>query len=858
MKRIFLIIMLVMAAVNVFGLNKIRWKQMDWHIYETEHFYIYYYEGEEFLAKLACVNAEDAYAANSGQLHFESKSKIPLFIYEDGLDFSSTNITLSYLGEGVGGFTESFKNRVALPASGSLKGFRQVITHEITHAIQYNVIFGEGIRSYNTLYKDLFVPTWVMEGLAEYCADDKTTEGEMVLRDAVINERLIKMSDLEGFGHLNEPYLAYKEAQNIFEYIANKYGKDKPAQFLHYYGNEMGTLGVFKKILNKDPADFEKEWSFFLKKKYWAQVQGRENPDKYGPRLTESSHNNPVYNQAPEFSPDGNNMAFISTSAGHGAIYIMRQDGKEIRQVFSGYDGISGEGFPLCWSYDGKELYFAAKDKGRRYIFRGNVENGSAQKLEIPGMTNVYSPAISPDSRFLAFVGAEAGFSDVYIHDMTAGSTVNITGNIYENNFVSWSAGGNSLVFTEEREEFRRIAVYDLKTGTKKFITGQEKHDYSFPRFTGDNEILYTSDKNGIFNLYKMNLETGAETRLTNIVSGVFYPSVSAEYYAYSCYEDAGYNIYKYLINPSAVKAEIPLVYMEGVETPQPTPLPQATRVKAPETKLMPDKYAVGDDESYKKFISGEADKRIKSTSLYSTSFTPDLVLGLLGFSSDSGFVGGGYLTLSDMLGNHNFALLANIVPGYYAQFDLTYLYMSLPFDVGLRVFYYQDIYELYEVSTGEFFSQLDSTEIGGSMSLKYPFNAFTSVSVDFKTSRVADKYTNYQTSSTYLFPENSVNILNTLALYFEYDYSAWRDMWPYAGQYVLAYVETADKMFGGTSEYTMYQADIRKYFDMSFVSDKNMTLSLRGLFAMTTGKDRPFYLFGGRVTDHTKAMWWL
>jgi outer membrane protein assembly factor BamA len=73
--------------------------------------------------------------------------------------------------------------------------------------------------------------------------------------------------------------------------------------------------------------------------------------------------------------------------------------------------------------------------------------------------------------------------------------------------------------------------------------------------------------------------------------------------------------------------------------------------------------------------------------------------------------------------------------------------------------------------------------------------------------------------------------------------------MWPYSGEYLLAYVETADKMFGGTSEYTMYQADLRKYFDLSAVSDKNMTISLRGLFAATTGADRPLYLFGGMNT---------
>jgi Tol biopolymer transport system component len=849
MKRIILAILIVLAAANAYALNKFRWKQMDWYILETEHFYIYYYKGEDFLARLASVYAEQAYSNDTSVVRFIPKTKIPLFVYADNLDFTSTNITLSYLGEGVGGFTEAYKNRVVLPNTGSLKAFRQVIFHETTHALQYDIMFGEGIRSYNALYKELFVPTWLMEGMAEYDADDKGTEGDMVLRDAVINERLIPLSSMDAFDHLDEQYLAYKEAESMFDYISRKYGRDKPGKFVHYFEGDIPSESLFKKVLNMSEDDFWKEFQFYLKKKYWAQVQGRDSPDKYGPRLTVSDHTNPVYNQAPEFSPDGNTIAYLSTAGGNRDLYVMKSDGKESRSVFTGFEGINTDGFPLSWAQDNKTIYFASRDKGRMFIYRGNIMTGSAEKVDIPGMNNVYSPAISPDGRYLAFIGNEHGFTDVYIYDIAGNKVTNITSNIFENNFESWSPDGNRLIFTEERDNYRRIALYDLKTGAKKFLTKPVAYDYEYPRFIDNNEIMFTSDKTGIFNLYKMDLTKGAETQLTNVISGVYSPSLSKEFIAYNYYEDSCQNIYKYMRSKPSALPEIPLMYVEGLASEEDKKSPENPARPAPKTELNPDKYSAGDDEFFKRSVEDQAKAIVKSDLPYVTTLTPDLILGILGFSSDTGIVGGGYFTMSDMLGNHNFSLVANFVPGYYSQFDLSYLYMSLPFDFGFDIYFNQDVYQLYDVDSQTFFSQLNSTQIGGSISIKYPFTMFTDLTLQIGTSKISDRYTDYTTSSTLVFPVNSDNILNTVDLTLTCDYSSWRDMWPYAGHYMVMNLEVADKVFGGTTEYNMYQIDIRKYFDLAFLSQKNMSLAFRLLAAMSDGPDRPYFLFGGLAT---------
>ena len=197
-----------------------------------------------------------------------------------------------------------------------------------------------------------------------------------------------------------------------------------------------------------------------------------------------------------------------------------------------------------------------------------------------------------------------------------------------------------------------------------------------------------------------------------------------------------------------------------------------------------------------------------------------------------------------------NLSLLLNFVPGYYSQFELSYLYMSLPVDFGLSLFYYQNVYQLYDSNTGDFLSQLDSTQLGGAVSVKYPFNMTTSIQLDLQSSKTANNYTNFRTENAYIFEgTNGTEILNSAVLTFLYDHTAWRDFWPYSGETITLSMEAADKYFGGTKTFNLYEAELKKYFDISFMSGKNMSLSTRAFVAATDGPDRPLFLVGGMNT---------
>ena len=133
--------------------------------------------------------------ARTFQHDFEAKK--PIILYADHPDFQQTNTLSGFIGEGTGGVTESLKNRVIMPLTGSYWDTDHVLGHELVHAFQYNIAQsrrGGGLRGLGTL------PLWLVEGMAEYMSvgrDDPLTA--MWLRDA------IRRDDPVSYTHLTLP-----------------------------------------------------------------------------------------------------------------------------------------------------------------------------------------------------------------------------------------------------------------------------------------------------------------------------------------------------------------------------------------------------------------------------------------------------------------------------------------------------------------------------------------------------------------------------------------------------------------------------------------------------------------------------
>ena len=177
-------------------------------------------------AKFAAAVLESSYVEISEELNYVIQKRVPVFVYNSHNDFQQTNIISSLIPEGVGGFTEAFKNRIVIPFSGSYEEFRHVLHHELTHAVIYDLLYGNMFSSLLSRQRLFQLPLWFAEGYAEYSSRHGWDYySDMFVRDATINNYLAPPWYLGGF-------LAYKQGQAMVKYIADEYGEDQLGKIL--------------------------------------------------------------------------------------------------------------------------------------------------------------------------------------------------------------------------------------------------------------------------------------------------------------------------------------------------------------------------------------------------------------------------------------------------------------------------------------------------------------------------------------------------------------------------------------------------------------------------------------------------
>src|ERR1041385_254900 len=126
------------AQAQYFGRNKVQWQKFRFKVLQTQHFDIYYYDEEADVVNDIGRMAERWYARLSTTFNHTFPRK-PIVPYATAAAFQQTTTTGEIIGEGTGGFTDEFMNRVVLPLTGDYAENDHVLGHEIVHVFQYDI-----------------------------------------------------------------------------------------------------------------------------------------------------------------------------------------------------------------------------------------------------------------------------------------------------------------------------------------------------------------------------------------------------------------------------------------------------------------------------------------------------------------------------------------------------------------------------------------------------------------------------------------------------------------------------------------------------------------------------------------------
>ena len=521
-KYILLSLIFVQPLFAQFGQNKVQYKEYDWLYIQTKHFDVYFSDEGSVNAEFAAAAAEDALADIQDRLKYQINNRISLIIYNSHNEFQETNTTDGYLGQGTGGFTEPFKNRVVFPFEGDYKKYRHVIHHELVHAVMRDMLYGGTVQNIVSRGITLQLPHWFHEGMAEYLSSNWETNSDMFIRNAIINDFLPDIKQLSG-------YFGYRGGQSVFKYIADKYGREKVGELLR----KINDLGRFepglKATLGLSLEELSDKWKKDIKVHYWPDIATREEPDEFSKRLTETKKSIGFYNTSPTISPIGDKMAFVSDRDIYLDVYVRDiRDKDDIEKVVSSGTTFDFEELNvlhpiLTWSPDNKHIALALKKGGNDVITIVNTETKEYSSLPF-SFRGIGSVSWSPDGNKIAFNAHNAQQSDIYVYNFGTKKVTNITDDIFTDSHPSWGPNSKNIFFSSDRGKYltpfmlpkdfnlfnfnySQTDLYQTNLNTNKItrLTNWENSDEKSAVVSPDGkEILFVSDKNGIFNIYKM------------------------------------------------------------------------------------------------------------------------------------------------------------------------------------------------------------------------------------------------------------------------------------------------------------------------------------------------------------------
>jgi hypothetical protein len=824
-----------------YGKNKVLYEKFDWSHYQTEHYDIYYYVGDLRMLKNVAEMAESAYQRISGNIKHELSATVPLIYYKTFTDLAQTN--LFQVPEGVLGVAEPVLYRVVIHGDMAMDEIQDLLEHELTHIFEYDLLWGS---PGGALYSVNQPPNWIFEGFAEYSTENWSSWSSLIVRDAVLNDRIPELNER---GQLYSRFPLprnpdYDFGHAIFDFIESQHGKNGIREFWHSLKNFplLGRKDPINRAFGQKPKEFNYEFKKYLREKH-KDFLLRENPEDYSLPIGPEFPLNPYYFALSHtLSPSGDIVAALAANIKGGdidIILISTKDGSVIKNITKGYtlkyEHIKYEidpskGSDISWSSDGDRIAFFGRSGQKHSLFIISALTGKTLKsIKIP-YDQPASPCFYPNSNELIFTAFHDGIHDIYKINLSTEKILNLTHDDLFEKAPHISPDGKYVAYTIRLDTYDKLFLSPLDNLQKKNQLTFGKVNTITPHFTSDSQqIFFSADTREAFNIYSLNLKTGELKRYTDVRTGNFFPIPfpnDSTKVIFSSFNKGAFQIFK-----SEFEAVV-------------------------EKKVSFEEKSLADD--FKKFepiisieINKEEIKPYKGIGkLYLASRPPvDTIV-----SSDGSIYGGSAIVFTDLLADHTFYLMAYQVRSFRSYY-VAYLNQKRRFQYMASAFQYtQFYYPPYAYYDPYFYGRLTYRDAmatrkisGVSLSSYYPFNKYYRLEAELGFYHYQEDFFDPFIRESLLFSGSNYGRFwngNLLSASFSLvgETTRFRFYGPASGSTFRLSLMQAVPVSGSFFQNTTVSVDLRKYLYLG--SDFLFALRFEG-FA-SRGKNPYVFYFGG------------
>ena len=724
----------VAAAQTVpFGKNKIQYRQFDWQVMSGDYVDVYYYPEAELLARLTLAYAEDSYRFLERKLEHHPTRRVPLIVYSSHHHFEQTNVFPGFIPEGVLGFTEYLKRRVALPFRGDYAQFRATLRHELVHFFQLSKI--EETKSLHPRNRSPAPQAihWWTEGLAEFWSGDQDSMDDMYVRDLVLGGRLPQIRD---FNH-QYSFSAYPLGGELHAYLARRFGDEYIVRIYEEFWKYDTFEELLEGVLGTNLERLSREWHYDLQQRYFPLYADR-TPLEVGSHLIirrGGANYKPAVYAAPGDSIG--QLVFMSPRTGYTNIYRTRLDEGEtgITTVLEGerspeFESLHFWESRLDVNRDGV-LAFISKHGESDALVLWDIEAGRQRgRYQWSDLVGLKSPAWDPTGNRVVFEGLGAnGFSDLYTLDLTTHERSALTADHFRDESPDWSPDGRQIVFASDRHDYgehgsRNLFLLDVVDGSISQLTYGPWIDQD-PRWSHDGtRIAFASDREGVFDLYAVD-RSGNGRRLTAMAGAAFDPAwlPNDDGLVFAGFSEGGYRIYMFRF--AADSTEQPAI---ALARPPANVASGASPVSA--TSPPPAWVWQGVDAPV---VAAATPKEYRSWNELSLDFAGgDAVV-----APGAGSAQGAQFLVTDMLGDHVFFAGVSAIQGrnigeFIDSFNGNLLYLNLSRRLNFGAGIFRQSGRFRDVSWDVY----EERSYGGYFIASYPFSKFQRIELQLGIER--------------------------------------------------------------------------------------------------------------------------
>ncbi|MDN4164700.1 BamA/TamA family outer membrane protein [Cytophagales bacterium LB-30] len=525
----------VLAQVNleVFGKNRMQYKEFEWRSYSSENFDIYFYDGGETIVREAADFLEAEYINITDFIGYSPYAKSKIFLYNSHTDLLQSNVGLHEPGFDIGGQTNFMKLQVEVAYTGSRAEFKRELIYKVAQMLIGDMMFGGSLTDMFQSSYLMSLPEWFINGAAAYIAYGWDATMDDHIRDILVNDN-VKMVNRMATDR------ATVTGQSIWNYMVETYGRSSVSNVLNLtriIRNEERSIGGTLAVPYKQ---FMSDWRMYYLSMAEKMASSYQNPVKSDALDYKNKRDIKFYKL--RFSPDGSKLVYTTNLGGRYHVIVRDIATEKEKIIFkAGYRTINQEPdnqLPLVdWKDDNTVGIIAAK-KGRYTLWLHELSSNSSTWKDLGRFNQVKDLSFSTESNLAVFSADINAQSDIYIISLKSNGVKRVTNDPFDDLNPRFIANSKAIVFSSNRDSdtlatrIKTLPVekvsdnfnlYTYHIDTTRNILGHLTTTYGRdwdPRYDGEH-VYYLSSQKGVDNLFRYSLKDSISIQTTAFNSSI-------------------------------------------------------------------------------------------------------------------------------------------------------------------------------------------------------------------------------------------------------------------------------------------------------------------------------------------------